>query len=132
MGKRIAHIALFMSEEKEQSMKTPIHVTDAEFETTVLKSTTPVVVDFWAPWCTPCKMVAPVLEKLAAEYEDKLTIAKVNTDENPQWAMRYGVQGIPTLLFIQGGLVKDTMVGAGSALAIKAKVGGLLKVAAGA
>lgn len=113
-------------------MKTPIHVTDAEFEPTVLKSTTPVVVDFWAPWCTPCKMVGPLLEKLAAEYEDKLTIAKVNTDENPQWAMRYGVQGIPTLLFIQGGLVKDTMIGAGSALAIKAKVDGLLKVAAGA
>lgn len=111
-------------------MNKPIHVTDAEFESTVLKSTTPVVVDFWAPWCTPCKMIAPVLEKLAAEYGDKLTIAKVNTDENPQWAMRYGVQGIPTLLFINNGLVKDTIVGAVSAPAIKAKVDGLLKVVA--
>lgn len=113
-------------------MNTPIHVSDNEFENTVLKSSTPVVVDFWAPWCTPCKMVAPVLEKLAAEYGDKLTIAKVNTDENPQWAVRYGVQGIPTLLFIKDGLVKDTIVGAAPAPVIKARVEGLLKVPAGA
>ncbi|MDL1943618.1 thioredoxin [Chloroflexi bacterium CFX2] len=113
-------------------MNTPIHVSDNEFESTVLKSSTPVVVDFWAPWCTPCKMVAPVLEKLAAEYGDKLTIAKVNTDENPQWAVRYGVQGIPTLLFIKDGLVKDTIVGAAPAPVIKARVEGLLKVTAGA
>lgn len=113
-------------------MNTPIHVSDNEFENTVLKSSTPVVVDFWAPWCTPCKMVAPVLEKLAAEYGDKLTIAKVNTDENPQWAVRYGVQGIPTLLFIKDGLVKDTIVGAAPAPVIKARVEGLLKVTASA
>jgi thioredoxin 1 len=110
-------------------MKTPIHVTDIEFENAILKSTTPVVVDFWAPWCTPCKMIAPVLEKLAAEYGDKVTIAKVNTDENPQWAMRYGVQGIPTLLFVRDGLVRDTIVGAVPAPTIKAKVDGLLKAA---
>ena len=108
-------------------MNAPIHVTDTEFENTVLKSTTPVVVDFWAPWCTPCKMIAPVLEKIAAEYGDKLTIAKVNTDENPQWAMKYGVQGIPTLLFIRDGIVRDTIVGAVPAPAIKSKVDGLLK-----
>jgi thioredoxin 1 len=113
-------------------MNTPLHVTDAEFEAKVLQSTTPVVVDFWAPWCTPCKMIAPVLEKLAAEYGDKLTIAKVNTDENPQWAMKYGVQGIPTLLFIRDGLVRDTIVGAAPAPAIKTKVDGLLKMPAGA
>jgi thioredoxin 1 len=77
-------------------------------------------------------MIAPVLEKLAAEYDDKLTIAKVNTDENPQWAMKYGVQGIPTLLFISGGLVRDTIVGAVPAPTIKAKVDGLLKAPAGA
>jgi thioredoxin 1 len=113
-------------------MNTPLHVTDAEFENTVLKSFTPVVVDFWAPWCTPCKMIAPLLEKFAAEYGDKLTIAKVNTDENPQWAMKYGVQGIPTLLFIRDGLVRDTIVGAVPAPAIKAKVDGLLKSPVGA
>jgi thioredoxin 1 len=113
-------------------MNMPLHVTDAEFENTVLKSSTPVIVDFWAPWCTPCKMIAPVLEKLAAEYGDKLTIAKVNTDDNPAWAMKYGVQGIPTLLFIKDGLVRDTIVGAVPAAAIKAKVDRLLKAPVGA
>jgi len=113
-------------------MQTAIHITDAEFETTVLKSTTPVVVDFWAPWCTPCKMIAPVLEKLAAEYGDKLIIAKVNTDENPEWAMKYGVQGIPTLLFVAHGKVVDHQVGAANASAIQARVDKLLRVAVGA
>jgi thioredoxin 1 len=113
-------------------MSKPIHVTDAEFESKVLKSTTPVVVDFWAPWCGPCKMIAPVLEKLAGEYGEKVVIAKVNTDDNPEWAMKYGVQGIPTMLFIAQGQVKDRIVGAVPAPAIKAKVDGLLKVASGA
>ena len=108
-------------------MKTPIHVNDIEFENKVLKSTAPVVVDFWAPWCQPCKMIAPVLEKLASEYADKVTIAKVNTDENPAWAMKYGVQGIPTLLFIKDGQVKDTIVGVASIPIIKSKMDGLLK-----
>jgi len=108
-------------------MNTPLHVTDAEFENAVLKSSTPVVVDFWAPWCQPCKMIAPVLEKLAAEYDGKVTIAKVYTDENPEWAMKFGVQGIPTLLFIKGGQVKDTIVGVAPASAIKAKMEGMLK-----
>jgi len=107
-------------------MTHPIHVTDAEFEGKVLQSTIPVVVDFWAPWCGPCKMIAPVLEKLAAEYDGKITIAKVNTDENPEWAMKYGVQGIPTLLFIKGGDVKDRIVGVAPAPTIKAKMDGLL------
>lgn len=113
-------------------MNTPLHVTDSEFETTVLKSATPVVVDFWAPWCTPCKMIAPVLEKLAAEYADKVTIAKVNTDENPEWAMKYGVQGIPTLLFIKDGQVQETIVGVAPTSLIKSKMDGMLKVPAGA
>ncbi len=113
-------------------MNTPLHITDAEFENTVLKSTTPVVVDFWAPWCGPCKMIAPVLEKLAGEYGDKVVIAKVNTDENPDWAMKYGVQGIPTLLFIAEGKVIDRQVGAAPAPAIKARVDKLLQVAVGA
>ena len=93
-------------------MSEPIHVTDAMFEKTVLQSTLPVIVDFWAPWCGPCKMVAPTLEKLAVEYGDKLVIAKVNTDENPEWAGRYGVQGIPTMLFVFNGKIAHRQVGA--------------------
>ncbi len=113
-------------------MNTPIHVNDVEFENTVLKSSTPVVVDFWAPWCTPCKMIAPALEKLATEYGDRLTIAKVNTDDNPEWAMKYGVQGIPTLLFIKDGQVQETIVGVAPISLIKSKMDGMLKVPAGA
>jgi len=113
-------------------MNTPIHVNDSEFENTVLKSPTPVVVDFWAPWCGPCKMIAPVLEKLAAEYGNKLTIAKVNTDENSEWARKYGIQGIPTLLFIAYGKVIDRQVGAAPAPAIKARVDKMLRIAVGA
>lgn len=113
-------------------MNSPIHVTDAEFEDAVLKSTTPVVVDFWAPWCQPCRMIAPVLENLAVEYADKVTIAKVNTDENSQWASAYGVQGIPTLLFIKDGKIQDTVIGVTSIANIKAKMDGLLKTTAGA
>jgi thioredoxin 1 len=90
----------------------PIHVTDAAFEQTVLKSNVPVVVDFWAPWCGPCKMVAPTLDKLAREYSGKLIVAKVNTDENPEWAMKYGVQGIPTMLLVAGGKIVHRQVGA--------------------
>ncbi|MDI6694511.1 MAG: thioredoxin [Anaerolineales bacterium] len=90
----------------------PVHVTDAAFEKTVLQSNIPVIVDFWAPWCGPCRMVAPTLEKLAKEYSGKLLVAKVNTDENPEWAMKYGVQGIPTMLFVAGGKVVHRQVGA--------------------
>lgn len=91
---------------------TPIHVTDAAFEKTVLQSSLPVVVDFWAPWCGPCKMVAPILDKLAKEFAGKVIVAKVNTDDNPEWAQRYGVQGIPTMLFIANGKVVHRQVGA--------------------
>lgn len=90
----------------------PVHVTDAEFEKVVLQSELPVVVDFWAPWCGPCRMVAPTLEKLAKEQAGKVVIAKVNTDENAQWAMKYGVQGIPTMLFVSKGKVVHKQVGA--------------------
>ena len=90
----------------------PVHVTDLAFEQTVLQSSVPVIVDFWAPWCGPCKMVAPILEKLAKEYAGKIIVAKVNTDDNPEWAGKYGVQGIPTMLFISGGKIVHRQVGA--------------------
>jgi thioredoxin 1 len=90
----------------------PIHVTDAEFEKTVMQSELPVVVDFWAPWCTPCLMVGPILDKFAGEYVGKLVIAKVNTDENPEWPGRFGVQGIPTMLFVADGKLVHRQVGA--------------------
>ena len=103
-------------------MAEPIHVTDAAFEQAVIKSKTPVVVDFWAPWCGPCRMIAPSLESLSAEFDGKIVVAKVNTDDNPEWAIKFGVQGIPTLLFVRGGEVVDRMVGAAPHPKIKERI----------
>ena len=90
----------------------PIHVTDSAFEKTVLNSMVPVIVDFWAPWCGPCKMIAPALEKIAKENAGKVIVAKVNTDDNTEWAMKYGVQGIPTMLFVANGKIIYRQTGA--------------------
>ncbi len=88
------------------------HVTDANFEQEVLKSPTPVLIDFWAPWCGPCKAIAPIVDELAGEYAGRLKVVKVNVDDNPMTPSRFGVRGIPNLLIIKGGEVKQQIVGA--------------------
>ncbi len=88
------------------------HVTDASFETDVLKATGPVLVDFWAEWCGPCKQLAPALDDLSKELGDKITVTKINIDENPGTPGKYGVRGIPTLIIFKDGQVAATKVGA--------------------
>jgi thioredoxin 1 len=87
-------------------------VTDASFETDVLKSSQPVIVDFWAEWCGPCKQIAPALEEISKEMGDRVTVAKVNIDDNPQTPQKYGVRGIPTLILFKNGQVAATKIGA--------------------
>jgi len=89
-----------------------LHVTDADFNDTVVKSESPVLVDYWAEWCGPCKMIAPVLDEIATEYAGKLTVAKLNIDDNPATPQHYGVRGIPTLMIFKDGEVEATKVGA--------------------
>ena len=93
-------------------MTAPMAVTDNDFEQEVLESETPVLVDFWAEWCAPCKMVAPVIDALAEEYDGKIKFTKVDVDVNPQTAMKYGIRSIPTLLVFKGGSPVDQVVGA--------------------
>ena len=87
-------------------------VADDTFEHEVLKSTTPVLIDFWAPWCAPCRAIAPIVEELSATYAGKLKVVKMNVDDNPKTPSRYGVRGIPNLILFQGGEVKEQIVGA--------------------
>ena len=93
-------------------MSSPVPVGDDDFETNVLKADGPVLVDFWAEWCGPCKMIAPALEEIAGDMEGKVTVAKVNIDDNPHTPAKYGVRGIPTLIIFKDGQVAATKVGA--------------------
>lgn len=113
---------VFFAYNPETSMSNDLikHVTDATFEAEVLKAAGPVLVDYWAEWCGPCKMIAPVLDDIAAEYDGKLTIAKLNIDENQETPTKHGVRGIPTLMLFKDGEVAATKVGALSKSQLKA------------
>jgi thioredoxin 1 len=109
-----------------EMFKEPIHVTDDAFEKAVLQSNLPVVVDFWAPWCGPCKMVEPALNNIAKEYAGKLIVARINTDNNPKWAQEYQVRGIPTILFFKDGKILHRQVGAVPEIYLRDMVDALL------
>ena len=89
-----------------------VHTSDGSFETDVLKSSKPVLLDFWAEWCGPCKMIAPILDEVAKEYGDRVQVTKINIDENPQTPPRFGIRGIPTLMLFKDGQLAATKVGA--------------------
>jgi thioredoxin 1 len=103
-------------------MNEPIHVNEQNFDKAVLKADVPVLVDFWAPWCGPCKMISPVLDELARENDGTALVAKVNVDDEPALAARYQVKGVPTLLFFKNGALKDQLVGAASKQSIASKL----------
>ncbi len=93
-------------------MSDPVELTDDNFESEVVKSDKPVLVDFWAEWCTPCQMVTPIVEEIAKDYSDKLKVGKVNVDQNSKTASQYGIMSIPSLLFFKAGKVVDQVIGA--------------------
>jgi thioredoxin len=105
----------------------PVVVTDASFESDVLKSDLPVLVDLWAPWCGPCRMIAPVVEKMAGDYAGRLKVAKLNVDENPRTSAMFHVQGIPTLLIFRGGRIVDRIVGAAPEPMLRGRVDAALR-----
>jgi thioredoxin 1 len=107
---------------KEYFPMATVKVTDASFEADVLNSETPVLVDFWAEWCGPCRMIAPALEEIAQELQGKVTIAKVNIDEEPEWASKYNVRSIPTMLVFKGGEKVAEKLGAAPKSALKSWV----------
>ncbi|MDG6914519.1 MAG: thioredoxin [Nitrososphaerota archaeon] len=107
--------------------KTLLNVKSSEFEKEVLRASTPAVVDFYADWCGPCRMVSPIIEQLSKEYEGRAKFAKVNTDENPDIAMKYGIMSIPTIIVFKNGQVASTVIGAGPASMYKQKIDAALK-----
>ncbi|CAN5545636.1 thioredoxin [soil metagenome] len=106
-------------------MNEPININEASFEKAVLQSPVPTLVDFWAEWCGPCKMIAPVLDEIAKENGERFRVAKVNIDDDPGLMQRFGVRAVPTLLFFSGGEVKDQLVGGAPKKAILDKLNGL-------
>jgi thioredoxin 1 len=103
-----------------------IEITDANFEELVVNSDKPVMIDFWAVWCGPCRMIAPIVEEMSGEYEGRAVIGKVDVDSNPNIAMKYGIRNIPTVLFVKNGEVVDKQVGAAPKPAFTAKLNALL------